>query len=88
MAGTLRAHQGVLCISPVRERISWPGWEGVGKWSWALWSLLVEVLDGKGELATSLCREEEVLRAWKTSLRAVCSWVGAGGMFIRLSGTA
>ena len=44
-----------------------------------------------GELATSLCREEEVLRAWKTSLRAVCSCGGrggAGGMFIRLSGTA
>ena len=33
------------------------------------------------ELATSLCREEEALRAWKTSLRAVCSWGGGGHVF-------
>lgn len=32
------------------------------------------------ELATSLCREEEALRAWKTSLRAVCSWGRGGGV--------
>lgn len=30
MAGMPRAHQRVLCLFSVGERVSWPGWEGVG----------------------------------------------------------
>lgn len=47
MAGMPRAHQGVLCLSPVGERVSWPGWEGVGECTELCGLCPVNILDSK-----------------------------------------
>lgn len=69
MVGMPRAHQGVLCLSPAGERVSWSGREGWVNGTELCGLCPVNILDGKEG-----CEERGVRsKGMENSLREVCS---------------